>query len=56
MSDLMIELMEEIERGELSLEQIAEKFNVPLDWVDIAYWLDIAHGDLLQSHVDNMVG
>lgn len=46
MSELMIDLMEEIERGELSLEQIASKFNVPLSWVDVAF------GDLLQSMVD----
>ena len=46
MSELMIDLMEEIERGELSLEQIASKFNVPLSWVDMVF------GDLLQSMVD----
>ena len=46
MSELMIDLMEEIERGELSFEQIAAKFNVPLSWVDVAF------GDFLQSMVD----
>lgn len=34
MSELMIDIAEEIEIGELSFRQIAQKFNVPLSWVD----------------------
>jgi predicted XRE-type DNA-binding protein len=34
MSNLMICIQEEIERGELSFRQIAEKFEVPVSWVD----------------------
>ena len=48
MSDLMIDIMEEIERGELSFRQIAAKFQVPMSWVDLA------HGELLQSYVDDL--
>lgn len=48
MKDLIIDLMEEIERGELGFQQIADKFNVPFSWVDIA------HGELLQCYVNDM--
>lgn len=34
MSELMIDIAEEIEIGELYFKQIAQKFNVPLSWVD----------------------
>ena len=37
MSGLMIELQEEIMRGEHSLELISRKYNVPMQWVDAAY-------------------
>jgi len=33
-SELMIDIAEEIERGDLSFNQIAQKYNVPLSWVD----------------------
>ena len=35
-SDLMIDLQEEIESGFLTFEQIAAKYEVPLSWVDEA--------------------
>ncbi len=44
----MIDLMEEIERGQLSFRQIAAKFNVPLSWVDLA------NGELLQQYADQL--
>lgn len=48
MKDVMIELMEEIERGQLSFRQIATKFNVPINWVDLA------NGELLQQYADEL--
>jgi Mn-dependent DtxR family transcriptional regulator len=36
MSEIIIEIQEEIEKGELSFHQIAEKFEVPVGWVDEA--------------------
>ena len=33
MSDLQIELIELVEQGNLSFEQIASKLNVPIEWV-----------------------
>jgi hypothetical protein len=35
-SDLLIDLQEEIELGFLSFEAIAAKYDVPLSWVDEA--------------------
>ena len=37
MKDIMIVLQEEINKGELTLEQIAVKYDVPMDWVDTAF-------------------
>lgn len=38
MSELALEIETAIDDGELTFAQIAEKFNVPLDWVlDVAY-------------------
>ncbi len=34
MSELMLDISDEIERGELSFAEIANKFDVPLSWVD----------------------
>ena len=36
MNALIIEIQEEIEKGELSFRQIADKFEVPFEWVDEA--------------------
>lgn len=36
MSDLLISIQEEIERGTMSFEQIANYFGVPFSWVDEA--------------------
>ena len=33
MSDLMTSIQEEVEKGELSFFEIAELFEVPLEWV-----------------------
>lgn len=32
-SDLMIDIQEHVDAGELTFEQIAEKFDVPIEWV-----------------------
>jgi hypothetical protein len=34
MGSLIYDIQEEIERGDLSFHQIAEKYHVPFDWVD----------------------
>lgn len=34
MSDLMVDIAEEIMRGDLSFAEIAQKYNVPISWVD----------------------
>lgn len=34
MSSLIFDLQEEVQAQELTFSQIAEKFNVPLDWVE----------------------
>lgn len=36
LKDVMVELQNEIYRAELTLEQIAVKYDVPMDWVDLA--------------------
>jgi hypothetical protein len=37
MSDLVSDIQDEIERGELAFSEIAIKFSVPTSWVDEAY-------------------
>ena len=37
LKNIMVELQNEIYRAELSLEQIAVKYDVPMDWVDTAF-------------------
>lgn len=37
MSDLLIDIQDELEKGELSFDQIATKYEVPVSWVDEAY-------------------
>ena len=37
LKNVMVELQNEIYRAELSLEQIAVKYDVPMDWVDTAF-------------------
>jgi len=37
LKDIMVELQNEIYRAELTLEQIAVKYDVPMDWVDTAF-------------------
>jgi hypothetical protein len=34
MSQLVLDIQQEIERGELSFREIALKYEVPFDWVD----------------------
>ena len=46
MRDVIIGIQEDIERGLLTFQQIANKHRVPLDWVDIAC------GELMQQHQD----
>ena len=44
MRDVIIGIQEDIERGMLTFQQIANKHRVPLDWVDIAC------GELMQQY------
>jgi hypothetical protein len=37
MKNVMVDLQNEIYRAELTLEQIAVKYDVPMDWVDTAF-------------------
>jgi len=37
LKNIMIDLQNEIYRAELTLEQIAVKYDVPMDWVDTAF-------------------
>jgi hypothetical protein len=37
LKNVMVELQNEIYRAELTLEQIAVKYDVPMDWVDTAF-------------------
>ena len=37
LKNVMVELQNEIYRAELTLEQIAVKYDVPMDWVDSAF-------------------
>ena len=46
MRDVIIGIQEDIERGLMTFQQIANKHRVPLDWVDIAC------GELMQQHQD----
>lgn len=34
MAELQLDLFDEIARGQLSFQEIATKYNVPLSWVD----------------------
>ncbi len=46
MRDVVIGIQEDIERGLLTFQQIANKHRVPLEWVDIAC------GELMQQYQD----
>ena len=46
MRDVIIDIQEDIERGLLTVQQIANKHRVPLEWVDIAC------GELMQQYQD----
>ncbi len=46
MRDVIIGIQEDIERGLMTFQQIANKHRVPLDWVDIAC------GELMQQYQD----
>jgi predicted flap endonuclease-1-like 5' DNA nuclease len=48
MRDVIIGIQEDIERGLLTFQQIANKHRVPLDWVDIAC------GELMQNYQDQI--
>ena len=48
MRDVIIGIQEDIERGLLTFQQIANKHRVPLDWVDIAC------GELMQQYQDQI--
>ena len=48
MRDVIIGIQEDIERGLLTFQQIANKHRVPLDWVDIAC------GELMQHYQDQI--
>ena len=37
LKNVMVELQNEIYKAELTLEQIAVKYDVPMDWVDTAF-------------------
>lgn len=49
MSELMIDIADELEKGELSFAQIAEKFEVPVEWVIEAACLDIEENEGIQK-------
>ncbi len=46
MRDVIIGIQEDIERGLLTFQQIANKHRVPLEWVDVAC------GELMQQYQD----
>ena len=48
MRDVIISIQEDIERGLLTFQQIANKHRVPLDWVDIAC------GELMENYQDQI--
>ena len=48
MRDVIIGIQEDIERGVLTFQQIANKHRVPLDWVDIAC------GELMENYQDQI--
>ena len=48
MRDVIIGIQEDIERGMLTFQQIANKHRVPLDWVDIAC------GELMENYQDQI--
>ena len=47
MRDVIIGIQEDIERGLLTFQQIANKHKVPLVWVDIAC------GELMQNYLND---
>jgi hypothetical protein len=54
MSDLHLSISQDIEDGELSFAEIAEKYNVPFDWVNSTA-IDMAaqgDGDRLDDSMD----
>lgn len=54
MSNLMLEIQEVIEEGELSFRQIAEKFDVPVGWVDeAARELQEQYGEEMEGESDD---
>jgi hypothetical protein len=54
MSDLILDIYEEIEKGELSFQQIANKYEVPLSWVDAAYEeVDRLYEDIKEYDLNN---
>lgn len=48
MRDVIIGIQEDIERGLLTFQQIANKHRVPLDWVDLAC------GELMENYQDQI--
>ena len=48
MRDVIISIQEDIERGLMTFQQIANKHRVPLDWVDIAC------GELMENYQDQI--
>ena len=48
MRDVIIGIQEDIERGLLTFQQIANKHRVPLDWVDLAC------GELMEQYQDQI--
>ena len=55
MSDLHLSITQDIEDGELSFAEIAEKYNVPFDWVN-SMAIDMAaqgDGDRLDDYYDD---
>ena len=48
MRDVIIGIQEDIERGLLTFQQIANKHRVPLEWVDIAC------GELMENYQDQI--
>lgn len=54
MSNLMLEIQEVIEEGNLSFQQIAAKFDVPVSWVDeAAKELQDQYGEEMDGETDD---
>lgn len=47
--NIVFQIQDEIELGELTFRQIAEKFDVPLSTVDLI------HGELMQQYMDEQL-